>query len=233
MRIQTRVAGLDDRIGGGIPEGFVVLVSGPAGSLKSSFAYRILHFEALERGADALYVSMEQSVDSLANQVRSLGLEPEKAKSLRVVDMRQLRDDLKEIGGAPNWLLALGTEFRKYKEEVGCDLIAIDSLNALYALTDLKDPRRQIFDFFEDLRKIGSLTFLVAEMPREGVAFGPYRVEEFLSDGIIHLGVREVEVGLTTSVRRFIGVVKLRGVKHDLDYHSLLVDKGQFEIVGE
>ncbi len=233
MRVKTRVAGLDERLSGGIPAGFVILVSGPAGSLKSSFAYRILYYEALERKANALYVSMEQSVASLSKQVESLGLEPSKAKSLRVVDMRQLRKDLKKIGGAPDWLMALGEEFKRYKKEVGCDLIAIDSLNALYSLTDLGDPRRQIFNFFEDLRAIGATTFLVAETLRGGVGFGPYRVEEFLSDGIVHLGVKEVEVGLTTSVRRFIGVVKLRGVKHDLDYHALLVDKGQFEIVGE
>ncbi|MFQ5838313.1 MAG: RAD55 family ATPase [Thermoplasmata archaeon] len=231
--MRTRVAGLDDRLEGGIPTGFVVLVSGPAGSLKSSFAYRILYHEALEREAKVLYVSMEQSVESLARQVRSLGLEPEKTKSLRVVDMRQLRKEFKDMGGTPDWLVALGTQFRKYKEEVGCDLIAVDSLNALYALTDMREPRRQIFDFFEDLRGIGATTFLVAEMPREGDGFGPYRVEEFLSDGIVHLSMREVEVGLTTSVRRYIGVVKLRGVNHDLDYHPLLVDKGQFEIVGE
>ncbi len=233
MRVRTRVAGLDERLGGGIPAGFVILVAGPAGSLKSSFAYRILYYEALERKANALYVSMEQSVASLSKQVESLGLEPSKAKTLRVVDMRQLRKDLKKMGGAPDWLMALGEEFKRYKKEVGCDLIAIDSLNALYSLTDLGDPRRQIFNFFEDLRAIGATTFLVAETLRGAVGFGPYRVEEFLSDGIVHLGVREVEVGLTTSVRRFIGVVKLRGVKHDLDYHALLVDKGQFEIVGE
>lgn len=208
-------------------------MSGPAGSLKSSFAYRILYYEALERKANALYVSIEQSVASLSKQVVSLGLEPAKAKSLRVVDMRQLREDLKKMGGAPDWLMALGEEFKRYKAEVGCDLIAIDSLNALYSLTDLDEPRRQIFNFFEDLRTIGATTFLVAETLRGGVGFGPHRVEEFLSDGIVHLGVKEVEVGLTTSVRRFIGVVKLRGVKHDLDYHSLLVDKGQFEIVGQ
>lgn len=233
MRVKTRVAGLDDRLGGGIPEGYIVLVAGPAGSMKSSFAYRILHFEAVERGANSLYVSMEQSVESLTNQAKSLGMEPGKAKSLRVVDLRQLRKDLKELGGSRDWLLALGTEFRKYKKEVGCDLVAIDSLNALYSLAGLKEPRKQVFDFFEKLRAVGSLTFLLSEMPRHGGAFGPHQVEEFLSDAIIHLGVREVEVGLTTSVRRFIGVVKLRGVKHDLDYHSLLVDKGQFEIVGE
>lgn len=232
-KVRTRVAGLDERLQGGIPAGFTVLVSGPAGSLKSSFAYRILYYEALEEGAKCLYVSMEQSKESLGKQVQSLGLEPRKAKSMRVVDMRELRKGFKGMEGVPDWIAALGTQFRRYKEEVGCDLIAVDSLNALYALTDLREPRRQIFDFFEDLRSIGATTFLVAETPREGDGFGPYQVEEFLSDGIVHLRMREVEVGLTTSVRRYIGVVKLRGVRHDLDYYPLLVDRGQFEIVGE
>ncbi len=232
-RVKTRVTGLDDRLQGGVPSGFIVLVSGPAGSLKSSFAYRILHFEALEKGSKGLYISMEQSSRSLGKQVESLGLEPAKAKSLRVVDMRELRKDFKGGEGRADWLSALGMQLRRYKDEAGCDLLAIDSLNAIYALTDMKEPRKQIFDFFEDLRGLGATTFLVAEIPREVEGYGPYQVEEFLSDGIVHLRMREVEVGLTTSVRRYIGVVKLRGVRHDLDYYPLLVDRGQFEIVGE
>ncbi|MCJ2520959.1 MAG: AAA family ATPase [Candidatus Thermoplasmatota archaeon] len=232
-RVRTRVAGLDDRLEGGIPKGFIVLVSGPAGSLKSSFVYRILHFEAVEKEAKGLYISMEQSAESLAMQVRSLGLDTKETESLRVVDLRELRKGFKGVEGGPDWLAALGTQLGRYKEEVGCDLVTIDSLNALYALTDFREPRRQIFDFFEVLRGIGATTFLVAETPREGDGFGPFQVEEFLSDGIVHLRMREMEVGLTTSVRRYIGVVKLRGVRHDLDYYPLLVDRGQFEIVGE
>ena len=53
-RIKTRVTGLDERLEGGIPGGYLVLVAGPPGSLKSSFAYRILYYEALERGAKGL-----------------------------------------------------------------------------------------------------------------------------------------------------------------------------------
>lgn len=232
-KVKTRVVGLDDRLDGGIPAGFIILVSGPAGSLKSSFAYRILYHEAIENASRGLYVSMEQSRESLSKQVESLGLEPKKAKTLKVVDMRELRRGFKGPEGAFDWLPALGSQLRRYKEAVGCDLITVDSLNALYALTELREPRRQIFDFFEDLRDIGATTFLVAETPREGDGFGPYQVEEFLADGIVHLRMREVEVGLTTSVRRYIGVVKLRGVDHDLDYYPLLIDRGQFEIVGE
>ncbi|MFQ5908876.1 MAG: RAD55 family ATPase [Thermoplasmata archaeon] len=231
-RIKTRVTGLDERLQGGIPDGFLVLVAGPAGSLKSSIAYRILYYEALERGAKGLYVSLEQSRESLENQARSLGLQPEKADTLRILDLRELRRELRGAQGPRDWFAGLGAQLARYNKEVGIELLAVDSLNALYALTDVREPRREIFDFFEDLRDLQATAVLIGETPRDGT-FEPFHVVEFLADGIIHLNMKEIDVGLTRSVRRYIAVVKLRGVKHDLDYHPLIVDKDQFEIVGE
>jgi len=40
--IKTFVRGFDEEIGGGIPQGHVVLVAGPPGTMKSSLAYSIL-----------------------------------------------------------------------------------------------------------------------------------------------------------------------------------------------
>jgi KaiC/GvpD/RAD55 family RecA-like ATPase len=70
-------------------------------------------------------------------------------------------------------------------------------------------------------------------MPRDSVRFAHYGVEEFLADTIVHLRMKEVDVGVSTSVRRYVGVVKMRGVDHDLDYFPLLVEDGEFEIVSE
>ena len=50
-RIPTYVKGLDERLGGGIPRGHVVLVSGPPGSFKSTLAFRILYRQAIDHGA--------------------------------------------------------------------------------------------------------------------------------------------------------------------------------------
>ena len=56
--------------------------------------------------------------------------------------------------------------------------------------------------------------------------FGEFGVEDFLSDGIIHITMERNE----NSVDRFISVVKMRETKHDTDYFPLLVSNG-FEIV--
>ncbi len=232
-RIPTHVAGLDERLGGGIPKGHIVLVAGPSGSLKSTLVYRILWHEARDRNTPTLYLSMEQSRKGLLAQMGSFGLDPLKAKTLNVIDVRALRRELEGMSQRPHWLLGLRQQLARYKAELGIDILAIDSLDALYALTPFENPRNEIFQFFEELRDLGATTFLVSEMPGNRRAFGQYAVEEFLSDGIVHLRVKEVEVGLTTSVRRFVGVLKMRGVEHDMDYYPLLVQKGRFEIVAD
>jgi len=233
-RIPTHVAGLDERLDGGIPRGHIVLVAGPPGSLKSTFVYRILFHEARDRGASCLYLSMEQSHASLAAQMTSLGMPPSAAKGLHIIDVRALRRELEELREAPRWLLGLRRQLARYKEEIGCDLLVLDSIDALYALTPFENPRNEVFQFFEELRDLGATAFLVSEMPREGgMRFAHYGVEEFLADTIVHLRLREVDIGMSTSVRRYISVVKMRGVDHDLDYYPLLVEDGNFEIVSE
>jgi len=225
--------GLDDRLSGGIPRGHIVLVAGPPGSLKSSFVYRILFHEAKEHGASGLYLSMEQSRTSLISQMTSLGMDPGYAKGVHIIDVRALRREIEEVREQPRWLLGLRRQLARYKEEMGCDLIALDSLDALYALAPFESPRNEIFQFFEELRDLNATTFLVSEMGRDATAFAHFGVEEFLADTIINLRMREVDVGMSTSVRRYLGVVKMRGVEHDLDYYPLLVERGVFEIVSE
>ncbi len=231
-RIRTHIKGLDERLGGGIPIGFTVLICGPSGSMKSSLAFNILYHSTKELDLKSLYISVEQSKESLLRQVSSLGLSMEGLDGLNIVDLATLRQQ----GGDSvdeSWMLTLQDILVRYVEEYDCKLLAIDSLDALYALSNLVNPRNEIFRFFEALRGLNLSSFLVSEMPRDETSFGKFGVEEFLSDGIIHLRLREIEVGKATSVRRYIGIAKMRGTKHELDYYPLLVDKSGFEVLVE
>ncbi|MFQ5909506.1 MAG: RAD55 family ATPase [Thermoplasmata archaeon] len=231
QRIGTYVEGLDRHMEGGIPIGYTILVCGPSGSMKSTFAFNILHNASKDNDLKGLYISMEQSKDNLLAHMASLGMDASTARNMNVVDMGRLR---RELGKKPeDWFDTLYSQLKRYKEEFNCDILVLDSLDALFALTALENPRNQLFHFFEDLRELGTTSLLVSEMPRNEIVFGKYGVEEFLSDGIIHLRFREIEIGRMPSVRRYIGIVKMRGTNHDLDYYPLLVEKGRFEIVVE
>ena len=58
-KVLTYIEGLDETLGGGLPAGHVVLLSGLPGTMKSTLSYSILHWNARERGAKCLYVSLE------------------------------------------------------------------------------------------------------------------------------------------------------------------------------
>src|SRR5436309_2932762 len=113
----------------------------------------------------------------------SLGMDPGYAKGVHIIDVRALRREIEEVREQPRWLLGLRRQLARYKEEMGCDLIALDSLDALYALAPFESPRNEIFQFFEELRDLNATTFLVSEMPRDATAFAHFGVEEFLAVG--------------------------------------------------
>jgi KaiC/GvpD/RAD55 family RecA-like ATPase len=237
QRILTYVAGLDERMDGGIPVRYVVLVAGRAGSMKSSLVFNILYNHARHEHRKSLYITLEQGRKSLIRHMSKLGFDVTGTKNLVVsdiedlvvVDMGKLR---KETHQPPpegvNWINSLLTQIKHYKKEFGCDLLAIDSLSAIYSLSEFKNPRAELFMFFERLRDIGVTAFLITEMPDKEV-FGHYGVEEFLADGIFHLKTEKYG----NKANLFLGVVKMRETKHDRDYYPLIVEKGNFEIVAD
>lgn len=237
-RIKTYVHGLDERIEGGIPKGYVILVAGPAGSMKSSFAFNILYHCAKEKKIKSMYLSLEQRKESLARHMKKLNLNLDDVKDyVTIMDLGKLRTDLgdevlasgfkMEEGKKISWMRSLKEQIVNYKAIQGFEIIAIDSLDALCALSVMDNPRNEMFHFFEDLRTLGLTTLVISEMAGETKLFGKYEVESFLSDGIIHLATERA--GKT--VGRFICIVKMRETKHATDYFPLLVTERGFEIV--
>jgi KaiC/GvpD/RAD55 family RecA-like ATPase len=227
-RVPLYVLGLDEKMDGGVPAGSVNLVSGAAGSLKTTLAYSVLVRNALEAGRKGLYLSMEQHKESLLANMEAFGLEPH--PDVKVVDIATLRSDVSG-GKKPDWVKGITQTLKRYRKESGCDLIALDSLDALYALADFTKPRNDIFQFIESVRALDCTSFLLVESPRDSDRFGQHGVEEFLADGIVHLRLRESEVGAATAVKRYLGVVKMRGVNHPMDYYPLVVKSPRFAIV--
>ena len=71
-RIRTYIAGMDECLEGGIPAGSVTLICGRPGSMKSSLAYNILYKNAINEDRKSVYVTLEQTPDSLMQHMSSL-----------------------------------------------------------------------------------------------------------------------------------------------------------------
>jgi KaiC/GvpD/RAD55 family RecA-like ATPase len=232
-RIKTYIRGLDEKMENGIPTNHIVLVCGRAGTMKSSIAFSVLFNQAKNDGKRGIYITLEQSRNSLIDHMVRLGFDPREIKGsggIIVIDMARLRKEIEEKnqGGDINWPQSIVTTVNNYKMKFGCNIFALDSLAALYSISNFQNPRNDIFMLFDKLRDLNITTLLISEMfDPEKLSFGQYNVEEFLADGIIHLEMERDK----RNVNLFLGVVKMRKSSHDRAYYPLLVSHNNFEIV--
>ncbi len=120
-----------------------------------------------------------------------------------------------------NWLNDIQKLIIDRVEFGDLDLVVIDSLNGLYALTEFENPRKELFHFFGFLREINVTSFLIVETQATSPILSEYGVEQFLSDGIIELGINE-----SHKLMRYIQIKKLRGTPHDMNKYAFDVKKG-------
>lgn len=211
----TYVEGLDRVLGGGIPKGSTVLVAGTPGTMKTSLILWVMHENARANGTRSLYVSLEESMESLrAGSVR-MGMKELDEAHVYILDMGQLRRGMERSEASKDWVTILLEIIKEAVNSTGYQVLALDSLEALYALTEMKNPRREMYHFLTALKELDLTTFVITETP-----FGAQRLaqwgEDFLADGILQL--RQVEVG-ETEVQLRLRCVKLRWMNHD---HSAL-----------
>jgi circadian clock protein KaiC len=227
MRLKTHIEDLDDLLGGGIPAGHVVLVMGPPGSLKSTFVFHVIHSN-LVHDADmrAAYVTLEQDGVSIIEQMSALGYDVSRIKDrFRIVDWSALKRGMSERTG--EWIDAFIRPLRQLKEDVGLDILAVDSLEALYSVADMRNPRAEKYILFSRLKELGATTFCISESRYGDLSAADFREECFLSDGIIHLSIERIG----RAMGRYIGILKMRQVNHPMEYYPLLYSDGKFSIV--
>ncbi len=226
-RLKTYVEGFDRVLEGGVPPGHIVLISGTPGTMKSSLSYYILYHQALENGLTGVYVTLEQSRESLLKQMEKMGMSTEEVKhNLHVLDLGLIRKSLKNVTGADSWLQVFKGYLTSLKNDLDFGAIVIDSMDVLETVSGITNRRTDLFYLFEWLRDLNATIFLISEASPDRLFDGSYD-EGYLADGIITLKmqvVREVET------QRRIRCVKMRETNHDPSYYSLLYSGGKFQV---
>ncbi len=223
-RIKTYIQGFDDMIGGGIPEGHVVLLAGEPGTFKSSIAFNLMYHNVKNDGHTGCYITLEQGRQSLMTQMTEMGMDLEAVEnSLSIVDLALIRKNLEKLG-QQSWMQIFKTYAHNLKENIDYDLLVIDSLPILTMLTEFKNPRSELFHFFEWLRDLAVTTFIISEMKSGSDSYAEFG-EDFLADGIIHLKMEKVS---DVNIQRRIRATKIRATHHSPDFFTLLFDKGVF-----
>jgi len=66
-RVKTGIMGFDELVEGGIPEGFIVVITGPPGTGKTTFSMQFL-LEGMKNNEKCIYFSFEEKVEQLIKQ---------------------------------------------------------------------------------------------------------------------------------------------------------------------
>ncbi|MGE0792637.1 MAG: RAD55 family ATPase [Candidatus Woesearchaeota archaeon] len=249
VRIKVHINGLDEQLENGIPSGHITLISGAAGTMKSSVCFNILYHEALINKRNGLYLSLEQSHSSIINHMINMDYDLTKINlivinnladigqhikkinqtnmgSLILVDVGCIRKEIKDLSNNENksWLNVVKNILKKIKLESKLDLFVLDSLSALYVLSKFENPRIELFFLFEFLRDLNLTSYLITEASGEGKnKYGEYD-EDFLSDGIIFINLNSYR----RKQIREISIVKMRTTKCNHDIFSLEYREGKF-----
>jgi len=250
-RVPLYVENFDRHIEGGVPQGFVTLIAGTSGTMKSSLSFNVLYNEVVRNNRSGVYITLEQSSISLLNHMISMGYDLSKVRVITISDIAKIDEnvdkirkasdrgtlvftdvgairkelrELKNINPDADWLNVLKNMIEKLRNAGVCDLFAMDSLSALYSLSEFKEPRTKLFYFYEFLRDLDITSFLISEMPLDESRYGEYDVEDYLADAIIHIAMKREGM----KVKRELNVVKLRATRANMDVFVLDFSKGTF-----
>jgi circadian clock protein KaiC len=209
-RLGTGVPGLDEITGGGIPAGDVVLLTGPAGTGKTTFATQFVA-QGLIDGESCVVAAFEEYPETYLARAKTNGVnftEMIEAGKLAVAYVRPLDLSVDETLD----------EIQIAVKRVGATRVVIDSLSGFevaLAPSYREDFRESLYRLVGALTATGVTVLMTAEVVDvfPDFRFTSERVS-FITDDILVQRYIEIEGRLQT----VLAVVKMRGSEHATDF---------------
>jgi len=222
-RVSTGIPSLDKMFkGGGYTRGSTILVSGTAGTGKTSLASAFA-VERCKRGERCLFLSYEESSGQLTQNMSSIGIHFEpliKKGLLRVVSTRP------SFFGLEQHLLDLYKTIEEFKPQA----VVIDPLTSLISEGNQREIQSMVtrmIDLLKSKSITGFFTSLVSSTAQNYTS-GEIGVSSLIDTWLV---VREIEEDAGKKRIRGLYIVKSRGTAHDSDIHKLVLSDGGITLV--
>ena len=211
-RLSTGVPGIDEMIGGGVIAGDAVMLTGPAGSGKSTVATQFI-VAGLAKGETGVIAVFEEYPEEYLARANTRNPEVGKmisAGKLEVIYLRPLDLSVDEALAA----------ILEAVERLGAKRVVIDSLSGFevaLAPTFREDFRESLYRLVGTLTATGVTVFMTAEVS-EAFSEARFTTEKvsFITDEIIIQRYIEMEGEL----RRVMAVIKMRGSDHSHEFRT-------------
>ena len=221
-RLSTGVAGIDDILHGGLPQGHVYLIEGDPGAGKTTFAIQFL-LEGLRLGEKVLYVTLAETSNELQQVAASHGLDLDELRIFQVTspDLYARPDQQYTVFHPSEVELADVMQSVLDKvEETDPQRVVIDSMAEFRMLA--REPlryRRQVLNLKQFFTGRKCTVLLLDDMTSERRDIQL----QSIAHGVIRLENVPREYGIK---RRRLNVIKIRATKFREGYHDYVIETG-------
>jgi KaiC/GvpD/RAD55 family RecA-like ATPase len=223
-RAPSGITGLDDLIEGGLPRGRITLVTGPAGSGKTTLGFQFLQHGIVAHNEPGVYVTLQDEIADLLQDMGRYGWDLRSHMNNHKLSI--VRSPIPLEVDAPLTTDTLLDKIHGAVTQINARRLVFDSIAALgLPDDDHVRLRRDVLRLCALLRELGCTTLMTTEMPETGgiTSFG---VEQFVTQGVIMLHVSHTYRG--------VEIRKMRGTRHDTNVHRMrITDKGLIVSPGE
>jgi circadian clock protein KaiC len=211
--VPSGVAELDALINGGPLRGTCTLITGPAGTGKTTIALQYVH-AACERGECATIYEFDERIGTMAVRAQTFGLDIQKHIDSGCLVVRQI--DPAEMSPGE-----FATLVRREVEQRNCRMIVIDSLNGyLAAMPQEQQLILQMHELLSYLALQGVVTFLIN--PQQGLlgSMSSNLNISYIADAVMMLRFFEAD----GRIRKAISILKNRAGAHEDAIREFRID---------
>jgi circadian clock protein KaiC len=220
QRVSTGVPGLDDMLGKGYYRGSSILITGAAGTGKTSLAASFAQ-ATCRSGERCLYLALEESQQQLSRNMRSIGidLEPWSKKGLLQVSASR-----PSVFGLEMRLLRAHQLVEQFRPRA----VIVDPVSSLLVPGMVRDTQAMLTRLIDFLKNKGITALMTSLTP--GGPNAPEETEVEISSLIdTWVLVRDVESGGERN--RAVAIVKSRGMAHSNQTREFLFTPRGIQVV--
>ena len=214
----------------GLERGSTILISGGAGTGKTTFALQSIYHGAL-KGEKGLFLSFEEEPEKVKrHMLKNFGwdfykLEKEGKVAFLKLDPAKIARSVESIIAKKTGSLKI--KVREIEFPLKPDRICVDSLSSLsIAFEEEENYRKYIRELFELLESYNSVNFMISETEQNPKIYSKTGVEEFLADGVVvfyNLKVAEFR-------KNALEILKMRAGRHIKRMVPYKMTKDGFEL---
>ncbi len=218
QRVETKIPGLDEMLGGGLPRGSSTIVVGGCGTGKTTVCLQYVYNGATMFGENGVYVSFNENQELLEQYMAQYGwdlgrLERQGTLSILRLDPADVMQVIREDYG----------QIRDTIKSTGAKRFVLDPLSTFNIIVkDQFDRKMSLLKFCEWLRKNDCTTMMTVEAERTPASTDSLGFEEYVVDGVIVL----YNLQLRNVRQNALEIMKLRGSGHSRKIVPFIFDGG-------